>query len=112
MGNLVYSASTRLTASGQVHTAPCYLFDMVIGSDGVNNPTIAVYNEATSDKTAAKRVFPYQTYDALSFGLNGVILQFPKYLSEGLYVEIVNLGSGEVIIGSRLFSDVSMYTFR
>lgn len=112
MSHLIFTKPTRITASGQIHIAPNFLMDMLIGTDGVNNPTVAAYNEADSSKTASARIFPSQTYDAIALGLNGIVLQFARYLDTGLYVEVSNLGSGEIIIGSRLASDVSMVAFR
>jgi len=108
----IFVIPTRITESTLIHSGPNFLMDIIIGSDGTNNPTVACYNEADDSKTATARVIPSQTYDAIALGLNGIVLQFARFNNTGLYVEVSNLGSGEIVVGSRLAGTLSYYSFR
>ena len=111
MGENIYMVPGRLTTTATVHSAACFLGRILIGTDGVSDPVVAVYNDTkATDET--KRVIPSVTYDASALGLNGVVLEFAEYLSNGLHITIANIGSGEVIYASRLASNISQYAFR
>jgi len=97
---MIYADPVRITASTLIYTGKGYLMTLLIGSDGTNNPVVAVYDDTDGD-TAANQIVPSQTYDAISLGLNGIILQFAKKFSTGLYVSISNIGSGSVIVDYR-----------
>jgi len=90
----------RLTSSGLVYNGHCYLASVLVGTDGVNDPAIGVYNDINGD-TEAQRVVPSVTYDAELLGLNGVVYNFLIDCCVGIYVSISNLGSGEVIVSYR-----------
>lgn len=90
----------RLTASALVYTGRCYLASLIVGVDGVNDPVVGVYND-TDGSTAGNRVIPSVTYDATILGISGVVLQFMKDCTTGLYVSVANIGSGEVIVDYR-----------
>jgi len=98
---LLYSVPKRIVASTVIHTEPCFLMKIVIGTDGSNDPVVAAYNEATNSATAAAMILPSITYDASALGINGAIYQFAEYLDTGLYVAIANLGTGSVIVSTR-----------
>ena len=106
----IYMVPTRLTSSAAVHSGACFLGSVLIGTDGVNDPVVAVYNNTSASD--ATRVVPSVTYDASVLGLNGVVLEFAMYCDTGLYVNITNIGSGEVIVTSRLFVDVPNLALR
>jgi len=110
MAENIYMTPTRITSTATIHSAACFLGRILIGTDGVNDPVVAVYNNTAA--TDATRVIPSVTYDASALGLNGVVLEFAEYLSTGLHVTISNIGTGEVIVSSRLASTVSPYAFR
>ena len=112
MAENIYVQPTRVITSGSVHTAPCFLARVLIGTDNINNPTVVIYNEADNSKTESKRVLPSVSYDASALGLNGVVFEFMEFLDEGLYVDITCGGTCEVIVSSRLASSVSQYAFR
>jgi len=107
---LIYANVKKLTESGSVTTGVGVLFSLLIGTDGVNDPVIAVYDD-TDATTAANRIIPSITYDASALGLNGVVLQFAKKFTTGLYVNITNIGSGEVSVDYRKENDMSPYKF-
>lgn len=108
---LVYANTTRITESSLIHTGEGYLFSILIGTDTVNDPVIAVYDDTNSD-TAGNRIIPSNTYDASALGINGVVLKFAKQFSNGLYVNISNIGSGEVVVGYRTRSSLFLNTFK
>jgi len=99
----IYSTSARLTASGLVYTGKGFLFSMLIGTDGIIDPIVSVY-DYTDDTLAATRIIPSITYDASALGLNGVVLEYAKEFSTGLYVKIVCAGTCEVIVDWRAAS--------
>ena len=90
--------TTKCTSSEAVHTGPCWLYDMLIGTDGVNDPTITVYD---GTDTSGEEKIPTNTYDAALLGLNGVIFHAKRKCSKGIYVEISCAGAVEVVIGRR-----------
>lgn len=110
MAENIYMIPTRITTTTTIHSAACFLGRILIGTDGVSNPTVAVYNNTSA--TDATRIIPSVTYDASALGLNGVVLEFAEYLSTGLHITISCSGTCEVIVSSRLASAVSQYAFR
>jgi len=110
MSNLPYSIPTRIKASTVIHTEPCFLMKIVIGTDGSTDPTVAAYNEANGSATEAKMILPSITYDASALGINEAIYQFAEYLDTGLYVSIANMGTGSVIVSTRTKS--SLFRFK
>ena len=106
MSKILYTIPTTITASTVIHTVPCFLMKIVIGSDGTNNPTLAAYNEANSSATASKQIMPSQTYDAVSLGINGIVYQFAEYCDTGLYVSIAGAGSVVVVVSTRTKSSL------
>lgn len=112
MGNFIKKSVKRLVASGAVTANPCYIFDIFIGTDGVNDPTVAVYNAAAS-ADATKRILPSVSYDASALGLNGYAAGAHGIdCTTSCYVEITCAGSCEVIVMYRDKSDMSMYQMR
>lgn len=88
-------ASKKLSESGMVYTGESLLTSMLIGTDGVNDPTITIYDG--TDNTGIEKV-PTTTYDSSALGLNGFILSFPKEFKTGIYVEITCSGTVEVVV--------------
>lgn len=94
------SKVTRLTASGLVFTGHVYLAALLIGTDGTNDPVVAVYDDVDGD-TAGNKIIPANTYDASALGLNGVVFPFMLDCTTGIYVTISDLGTGEVMVAYR-----------
>jgi len=93
------SQSFKLTASGTVKdygtsnaVKRVVLSSMLIGTDGVNDPAVTVYNG--TDNTG-QEIVPTATYDASQLGINGFILIYAKRCPDGIYVEI-SLAAGDV----------------
>jgi hypothetical protein len=102
----------RLTASGAVTANPCYVFDIFIGTDGVNDPTVGVYNAANA-ADATKRILPSISYDASALGLNGFAGGAHAIdCTTSCYVDITCAGSCEIIVMYRDKSDMSMFSLR
>ncbi len=107
----IYGVVERVTASTLIYTGAGFLMSVLIGTDGVNDPVVAVY-DYTDATDPTKRIIPSTTYDASALGLNGVVLQFVKRFSTGLYVNIANIGNGEVILDYRRLTQVSIGNMR
>jgi len=110
MPNLLYTIPTKIIISTVIHTEPCFLMKIVIGTDGTNDPVVAAYNEADTSATAAKMILPSITYDASALGINGAIYHCSEYLDTGLYIAIANIGTGSVIVSTRTKS--SLFRFK
>ena len=89
----------RITASTLIFTGHGFLGSLLIGTDGTNDPVVTVYDALTN--TSGTEVVPTTTYNASALGLNGLETSYLKECGIGCYVEISNLGSGEVVIGYR-----------
>jgi len=86
-------APVKKTSSAVVYTGACVFNGFLIGTDGVNDPTITFY-----DNTAAsgEEIIPTCVYDASALGLNGVT-GINQYCSTGIYLEITCSGTVEVV---------------
>jgi hypothetical protein len=87
----------KKTSSGIVTSKPCTLHAMLIGTDGVNDPIVTLYDG--TDNTGIE-IVPSSTYDASIFGLNGFSGIAIQCLT-GLYVEITTGGAIEVVTYRR-----------
>jgi len=96
----IFGKPKRLVESTLVYMGKGFLFSLLIGSDGINDPVIAVHDALNGD-TAANEIVPSNAYSAKTLGLNGFVLNFAKGFTTGLYVKIANLGSGSVIVDYR-----------
>ena len=96
----IYGTPTRIVAGAQIHTGEGFLFSLLIGTDSVNDPVIAVFDDV-GGATAANQIIPSTEYDASVMGMNGLVLKFSKKFTTGLYVAIANIGTGSVIVDGR-----------
>lgn len=99
MGNF-YGTPKRVVESTLIHTGKGVLMSMLIGTDGVNDPVVAVHDDVDGD-TAANEIVPSATYDASALGINGIVLKYSKNFTTGLYIKIANIGSGSVVVDWR-----------
>ena len=90
--------TTKRTTSGTVKSGESFLGDMVLGTDGVNDPVVTVYDG--TDNTGTELI-PTATYDSSALGLNGVVFQYARHCEVGIYVEITCGGTVEVVVGWR-----------
>ncbi len=89
------SGPTKITESAIVHTGPCVFRGLLLGTDGVNDPVITVYDGLTN---AGHEIVPTCTYDASTLGLNGVTGITPGvYCEHGIYIEVTCAGTVEVV---------------
>ena len=86
----------KFSASGAAANGPAWLYDMILGTDGVNDPTITVYDGI--DNAGVEKI-PTTQYDASALGLNGVIFHAKRKCQTGIYVEITCGGTVEVVVG-------------
>jgi len=77
------------------------LYNMQIGCDGTNDPTVTVYDGESA--TNAKEIVPTCTYDASALGMNGYTAIVGKKFIKGLFVEITCTGTVEVILDWEKF---------
>jgi len=94
MGKVLSKEPTKFTASGIVHTGQCIFQGFLLGTDGVNDPVITIYNGLSNTGT---EIVPTCTYDASAYGLNGCT-GIHQYCDVGLYIEITCAGAVEVVI--------------
>lgn len=97
----IFGIPYRAIASIQVHDGEGFIFSMLIGSDTVNDPAIAIHDCATGGQLATNQIVPSNTYDASILGINGVVFKISKRFTSGLYIAIANIGTGSVIIDWR-----------
>ena len=86
----------RITSSTLIKSGYSKLTAVLIGTDGSNDPVITVYDDLSN--TAGTEAVPTVTYDASALGLNGVAFNQSIECQVGIYVEITNLGTGEVLV--------------
>lgn len=82
-------------ASHQVETSPVNLLGILIRTDGVNDPTVAVYDGTAESNTVR---IPSTEYEADVKGLNGVMLTFRLPCPNGLLVVISGDGARTVSV--------------
>lgn len=88
-----FRSADKLTASGISHAGECLLGGLLLGTDGVNDPTITVYDGL--DNTG-REIVPTTTYDASALGLNGYTGTI-ELCRTGVYIEISCAGTVEVV---------------
>jgi len=91
--------NSRITVSTLIYTGHGFVGSLLIGTDGTNDPVVTVYNALSA--VSGTEIIPTTTYDASALGLNGLETSYLKECGIGCYVEISNLGTGEVVIGYR-----------
>jgi len=95
MYSTLSTTPTKIISSTTVFTGACSFRGFLIGTDGVNDPVITIY-DGTSN--AGAEIVPTATYDASQLGLNGVTGLNPGVkCNTGLYIEITCDGTVEVV---------------
>jgi hypothetical protein len=94
MGKNLSKEPNKLTASGILYTGKCIFQGFLLGTDGVNDPVVTIYNGV--DNTG-QEIVPTATYDASAYGLNGCT-GINQYCDVGIYVEITCAGTVEVVV--------------
>jgi len=89
---LLSTSPVKKTASAVIYTGPAILHGFLIGTDGVNDPTITIYDYLSA---GGEEVVPTTTYDASQLGLNGATGIY-QLCAIGLYLEISCSGTVEV----------------
>lgn len=80
------------------YTGECLLSHIFIGTDGINDPTITIYDGTNNSGTEK---VPTATYDSSILGINGFTLNFPLEFKTGIYIEIACSGAVEVCCGYK-----------
>lgn len=91
---LISVISAKRTESGIVYTGPCIFTGILLGMDGLWDPTITVYDSLSA---SGNEIMPTCTFDSSAMGMNGATGMF-QYCSNGIYVEITCTGTVEVKI--------------
>ena len=89
-----------LSSSGAAYDGRVYFAGMLLGTDGVNDPVITVYDNNTN---SGVEIVPTATYDASVLGLNGAMPNFLIDCQNGIYVEITTAGACEVTVFYRKY---------
>ena len=87
--------TVKKTASGVVIAEPCIFGGFLLGTDGVNDPTVTVYDNTSA--ASGEELAPTTEYDASVLGLNGAI-GFSVVAKNGIYIEITTAGSCEITV--------------
>lgn len=88
--------SSYMTASGIIFSGRGVVYDVLIGTDGTNDPTITIYNGLNATNT--NEILPTVTYDASALGLNAYTTVLGSKVTDGCYIAITTSGACEVII--------------
>ena len=88
--------SSYVTASGIIFSGRGLVYDVLIGTDGTNDPIITIYNGLNATNT--KEILPTATYDASALGMNGYTTSLGSKVTDGCYSAISCVGACEVII--------------
>ena len=94
-----YALPKKITESGIAMAGPGIFCGVLVGTDGTNDPTITIYDHAST--TSGTEVMPTTTFDASALGLNGFMPGFGILCQNGLYVEISCAGTVEVTVLRR-----------
>jgi len=105
--SLISSTSKIITASEAVLTGEGVLRGLLIATDGINNPTITVYDGVD---TNGEVIIPAVTYYAALLGLNGAT-GLNIHVSTGIYVAIT-LAAGSVKVVVEYVDDNSSQKLR
>ncbi len=96
---MVQHAVVITVSSSQIITSnSAVLMGMQVGTDGVNDPTITVYDGVDN---SGNEIVPTTTYDASALGISGFVAAYAKRAYNGIYVEISGTGAVEVTIDYR-----------
>ena len=85
--------AAKKTSSGVVYAGPCIFHGFLVGTDGIDDPVITIYDHAS--KAEGQEVVPTTTYDASMLGLNGAT-GINQLCAIGIYLEITCSGTVEV----------------
>lgn len=93
---MISAEPSKKTASGLVYSGACIFHGFLLGTDGVNDVTITLFNNTAGE---GEEVVPTCEYDAALMGLNGVT-GIDQYCSNGLYLTMSVDGGGaaEVVV--------------
>ena len=88
---------TTYTTTGekQVETSPVNLLGLLVRTDGLNDPTVGVYDGTAASNTVR---IPLTEYEADVKSLNGVMLTFRLPCPNGLLVVITGDGARTVSV--------------
>lgn len=75
-----------LTGDGVVHGAPCIVGAVVIGTDGVNNVTVDLYDNASA--ASGNRIIPQFVQVAANARYGGIIEDEGVVCKNGAYIAI------------------------
>ena len=84
MADIIFD-TVKKTATGIVVAEPCVFGGFLLGTEGVNDPTITIYDNASA--ASGEELVPTNEYDASLLGLNGAV-GFRVHAKNGIYIEI------------------------
>lgn len=89
---LLSTSPVKKTASALIYTGPAILHGFLLGTDGVNDPIITLYDYLSA---GGQEIIPTASYDASQLGLNGVTGIY-QLCAIGIYLEVTCAGTCEV----------------
>lgn len=88
--------TSYMTASGIIFSGRGIVYDVLIGTDGTNDPVVTIYDGLSATNT--KEILPTATYDASALGMSGYTTTIGSKVTDGCYIAITCAGTCEVII--------------
>lgn len=97
---------TKVTATGVVCASPGYLGGILIATDGANDISVTVHDNASA--ASGNEIVPTTPIDASAKGFNGFMLGGGALVrfDNGLYLTLTGDGSHEITFYYRLDSDM------
>ena len=97
---------TKATETGAVCASPGYLGGILIATDGANDITVTVHDNASA--ASGNEIVPSTPIDASAKGFNGFMLGGSVVrFDNGLYLTLTGDGSHEITFYYRLDSDLT-----
>ena len=93
MSDILSDRAAKISASTLVLSGAGAFRGFLLGTDGVNDPVITVYDRLTA---SGEEMVPTCTFDASALGLNGVT-GINRDVANGIYIEITCAGTVEVV---------------
>ena len=93
----VSNPPSKKVASGVVCANPCIFHGYLVGTDGVNDVTVTLFDKASA--ASGEEIVPTATYDASAGGINGATGMNVRCVN-GIYLELSVAGAGaaEVVV--------------
>ena len=91
---LIWSDGKTLTTTGVAYAYPCYISALVIKTDGTEDVSVIVYDNASA--ASGDKIWDTTVKGSDNYG--GRIWSFPRKVNNGLYVAVTTSGTTVIIV--------------